>query len=666
VDSVPPSIVVVDDSAEVRALVVARLRLSGQFDVIAEGANGVEAIGLAFQHQPTVMLLDLSMPAMDGIDALPGILAVSPQTRVVVYTGFEERGIAEAALDMGAAAFIEKSLPVEHLAGRLAAVVPDYSSPRGPGDRLRKGSLSIAGEGPYSGEALGDNGEDQKTLDEHLESFREVFDEAAIGMATMTLAGTLVRANRALAVLLRSRTSDLVGVDYGVLMAGDADRLDAALDDITHDVSDLAVVEHEVTGWPDPRKVRASLAAVRDSKGRALYVFLQVQDVTAQAAAEEQLRRSEERFRLLIEAVQEYAIFMLDTEGHVASWNTGAQRINGYAAEDIVGRHFRVFYPVEQQSSGHPEFELRTALREGRYEEEGWRVRKDGTHFWASVLITAIFNEGGQHLGFAKVTRDTTERRRVEEERADVTAALAAANAELESLAGRLRDAAEDQSRFLAMTAHELRSPLTVIGGSANTLLAHSDALSDKERTGLLDGMSTSAKRLQRLLADLLTASRLDASSLEIRSTQVSLTEVLASVIDGVRASDPNVEISLQAVEDLQVVADADRLGQAVDNLVRNAVGHGTPPVTVTAEAADGMALITVRDAGTGVDPSLEPRLFERFATSSGHGDGTGLGLYIARELVRAQGGEARYERGGHDAQPSGAFVLSIPLAVGA
>jgi len=217
---------------------------------------------------------------------------------------------------------------------------------------------------------------------------------------------------------MRCSPDELVGVDYGRLTSGRAEQLDAALDEIAAGVSDIVVLDHDVSGWPTTRKARASLAAIRDSKGNALYIFLQVLDVTAQAAAEEQLRRSEERQRLLIEAVQEYAIFMLTVDGMVASWNPGAERIKGYAANEIVGQHFRVFYPPEQQAARHPEFELEEAIRFGRYEEEGWRVRKDGTRFWASVLITAVFDDSGAHIGFAKVTRDATERRRAEQARA--------------------------------------------------------------------------------------------------------------------------------------------------------------------------------------------------------------------------------------------------------
>ena len=625
----------------------------------------MEAIGLAAHHHPDLLLLDLSMPAMDGLEALAGVLAVSPATRVVVFSGFEEGGIAQVALQMGAAAFIEKSVPIDLLADRVVAVLPESAAQRPAGQRPEsqrpgRGGLSLLGQvRPDDGGSTTHDG-DQRILNEHLESFREVFEEAAIGMATMTLSGTLVRANAAMADLMQCDPSDLIGVDYGRLTSGRGDTLDAALDDIAHEVSDLASFEHDIAGWPEPRQARASLAAVRDSKGRPLYVFLQVQDITAQAAAEEQLRQSEERFRLLIEAVQEYAIFMLDPDGLVTSWNLGAERTKGYQAAEIIGTHFRVFYPPEQQAAAHPEHELELALRDGRYEEEGWRVRKDGSRFWASVLITAVFDESGTHIGFAKVTRDTTERRRAEQERGASNQALADANAGLEDLAARLRQSAEDQSRFLETTAHELRSPLMVLGGSASTLSQHWDRLADQDRLTLLDGMTASAQRLQRLVTDLLTASKLDANTLDIVVTRVRLADVLHSTLALLRTGDAS-DLVVSIDDDIYVVADPDRLAQAVDNLVRNALTHGAPPVHIDADRVSGTVRLRVSDAGDGVDPALRPRLFERFAT--GGRDGTGLGLYIARELVRAQGGDAFYDDEHRD-DAAGSFVLTIPSAV--
>ena len=163
-----------------------------------------------------------------------------------------------------------------------------------------------------------------------------------------------MRANRALGEIVLRKHEDLVGVDYATLTAGDADGLTAALDEILVGAADLVHLEHGVSGAPEPRRVRASIAAVRDAARQPLYVFLQVQDVTAQRAAEDTLRLSEERFRLLVDAVEEYAIFMLDPDGHIVSWNAGAQRSKGYRADEIIGKHFRTFYPPRAAGSPAP------------------------------------------------------------------------------------------------------------------------------------------------------------------------------------------------------------------------------------------------------------------------------------------------------------------------
>ena len=156
--------------------------------------------------------------------------------------------------------------------------------------------------------------------------------------------------------------------------------------------------------------------------------------------------------------------------GHVTTWNAGAQRIKGYTADEIIGQHFRVFYPAERQAEGHPEHELERALQEGHYQEEGWRVRKDGTRFWADVTITAVHDDDGAHVGFAKVTRDTTAQflQRQDQERSAAT--LAAAYEQLDAAHDDLARTAEDQARLLSRTAHELRSPVGVLSMSAELL----------------------------------------------------------------------------------------------------------------------------------------------------------------------------------------------------
>ena len=298
-----------------------------------------------------------------------------------MFTGFEEPGLVERAIELGAADFIEKSLPLAELPRRLARIL---AGPQAPGRHDERPTLSLiasAGRPPPEGRA-GVPSDEQAVLSEHVQQFRELFDRAEIGMATLTSNGTIVRANRALADLMSCQPGDLVGVDYGRLTAGTGEELDRLLEEIVTSGVDLATFEHPGPApltEPAPRTVRVTLSPIRDSRRQVLYVFAQVQDVTAHRDMETSLRRSEEHFRRLVTAVNEYAIFMLDVDGIVISWNSGAQRIKGYTAHEIVGQSFRVFYPPEDQAIGHPEHNLEVALREGSFAEEGWRVRKDGS-----------------------------------------------------------------------------------------------------------------------------------------------------------------------------------------------------------------------------------------------------------------------------------------------
>jgi hypothetical protein len=581
------------------------------------------------------------MPEMDGLEALPFVREVSPETVVVMYTGFDEGGLAHQARALGAAALIEKSVAIDELPEQLDAIREAAGGGRGP---------DVAVEP--------DPGTPENVLNEHLERFREIFEEAAIGMATMTLTGTIVRANRALADLVGQSLPGLVGRPYASLaLPADAAHIVGELHAAQDGSRNVVQFEHGVAAGR--RLLLATAAPVKDARGRPLYLFVQLQDVTAQRAAEEELRQSEERFRLLVEAVQDYAIFMLDPTGRVVSWNAGAERIKGYRADDIIGHHFRRFYPPEMQSIGHPENELALAIRDGHYEEEGWRIRKDGSRFWASVLITAVYNKDGVHIGFAKVTRDIDERRQMVIELEDATVALAAANAGLEAANVQLAQEAADQAQFLAVTAHELRSPVSVLSGSANLLADHWTEMTEQERDDLFESMRLGAGRLQRLLNDLLTASRLEAKRIRPLLQEVQLDGVLSDTVAAVRAATPDADIRLEAGSGLMVLGEADRLGQAFDNLLSNALRHGQPPVQVRTVAHGDRVEVLVSDAGSGVDPSVQDRLFQRFAAGGRRG-GTGLGLFIVRELARAYGGDAWYVA--EDGAPA-RFVVSLLAA---
>jgi PAS domain S-box-containing protein len=611
-------VVLVDDADDVRAVVGLQLQLSQRFTIVGEGATGAEAIALAATHQPAVMVLDASMPDMDGLEALPAILKASPTTLVVMFSGFGGKALEMAARTLGAADFVEKSTPLRKLPGRLLRLLGAASDlPTGEVPVVRAATASDA------------------VLAEHLERFRTVFDQAAIGMATMTLAGTVVRVNPALVQLVGESEGTLIGRHYFDLTGSQPDEvLQKALRQVAGGEEEVAEVEHPLRLPGGVVWVRSTITVVRDQDGRPLYLFAQAENVTAQRRVLNELRASEERARLLIESVVDYAIFMLDPEGHVTTWNTGAQRMKGYEAQEIVGRHFRVFYPREAQERHHPEYELEVAIRDGRYEEEGWRVRKDGTTFWANVVITALFDHDRNLVGFGKVTRDVTERRRAEQAR-DATAT------ELAGAVDQLRTANEQTTDFLAIIAHELHSPISAMTGAAEILAEHWPELDEAQRQENFQNLTRSAGRTRRLLDELLMASRLEAGQLEVSVEPVALAD---AVDEAVAACGAPVEIG--GAEGIVVRADRTRVVQILSNLLANAARYGAEPITLGVVSAGSLVEVRVCDSGSGVAEELRPQLFQKFVRGAGRRDrGTGLGLFIVRELARRQGGDAWYER---------------------
>jgi PAS domain S-box-containing protein len=384
------------------------------------------------------------------------------------------------------------------------------------------------------------------------------------------------------------------------------------------------------------------ITALQNPAGTSAGFLKITRDLTERRKGEQALRESEERFRLLVESVKDYAIFMLDPEGRIVSWNAGAERLKGYRAEEIIGSHFSRFYPEEDLQAGKPARELETAVAEGRYEEEGWRVRKDGSLFWASVTITAVHDRTGALRGFAKVTRDLTRQREAARQQIDFVREQSARAA--------AEKANQVKDEFLAVLSHELRTPLNAIVGWSHLLRAPGKLGPEQVARGL-DAIERNALIQNQIVSDVLDISRITSGKIRLNPRRVDARDVVTAAVDTIRlaADARQTELRWEAPAEPQLVwADPDRLQQVLWNLLSNAVKFTPPGGRVEASLArtDSRVVITVSDTGVGIAPAFLPHVFESFfqADSSStrtHG-GLGLGLAIAKRLVEIHGGEVR------------------------
>jgi PAS domain S-box-containing protein len=387
------------------------------------------------------------------------------------------------------------------------------------------------------------------------------------------------------------------------------------------------------------------LTPVRSADGRVAGLSLIVRDFDARRQHEERVRRSEERFRILVEQVKDYAIFMLDTDGIIVSWNQGAQRIKGYDAGEIIGEHFSRFYLPEDLERGKPDWELGVARAEGRVEDEGWRVRKDGSTFWANIVITALHNRDGSLRGFAKVTRDMTQRKRIEA----------------------LEEAERRTNEFLAMLAHELRNPLAPIRNAVGVLRAR--GVDDPQVRRIRDVIDRQVTHLARLVDDLLDVSRITTGKITLHRESVDLTEIIPRAADETKSMfeqrRQQLDLHLPPTP-IRVQGDRVRLVQVITNLLANAAKF-TPEggyVRLALEARGPSAEFSVRDNGVGIAADLLPRVFDLFIQGDRSLDhslgGLGIGLTLVKRLVLLHGGnvEARSDGPGRGST----FVVRLPL----
>jgi PAS domain S-box-containing protein len=376
-------------------------------------------------------------------------------------------------------------------------------------------------------------------------------------------------------------------------------------------------------------------------------------------------------YRLLVQEVRDYAIFMLDPGGKVLTWNSGAERLKGYRAEEIIGKHFSIFYTKADLKAQKPQRELETAAVSGRVEDEGWRVRKDGTRFWASVVIDALHDENGELRAFAKVTRDMTERHRTEEALRKQASMLEQRvqnrTAELERANRVLEQANRAKDEFLAALSHELRTPLTSIKGWVQML--HGGTLSVEQNRKALEVIDRNLATQVQLIDDLLDVSRIAAGKLPVEMQSVNPASLIESAVTAIQPLVKAKDLKLTRDLDAGVgplLLDPSRFHQIVWNLLSNAVKftlkHGD--IRISLKRVGSNAEVQVSDSGEGIDGNFLPHVFDRFRQADNsitrrHG-GLGVGLSIVKHLVELQAGTVRAESAG--AGKGSTFTLTFPI----
>ena len=442
----------------------------------------------------------------------------------------------------------------------------------------------------------------------------------------------------------------------------------------------IATGKYEEEGWRKRKDgstfwANVIINSIYDEEGRHLGFSKITRDLTDRKYLEEKLRRSEERHRLLVEQVKDYGIFMLDETGNIVSWNEGAARITGYEAGEILGKNFSIFYPEEDIVAKKPETELIIAAKEGKYEEEGWRIRKNGEFFWVGVVITAIYSEG-KLIGFAKVTRDLTERKKAEVDIKESFERYRSLAEELKQTNNKLVEANRQLEQFASIASHDLKEPLRKIITFTDLILNDKQnqlsVLSEKYFLKAIE----SARRMTRMIDDILSFSFLSQKQeFETISLQNVLDETIELLDHPIR--EKKAIIRSDNLPRLKVIPSQAR--QLFQNLLSNSLKFShkelSPTITITHEFLNGKKIngaainpgtnyiqLRFEDNGIGFEQKDNEKIFELFKRlhSRDEYSGTGIGLAIVKKIVENHNGFIYAQKG----KDNGAvFNILLPVA---
>ncbi|HEX8547385.1 MAG TPA: PAS domain-containing sensor histidine kinase [Cytophagaceae bacterium] len=393
------------------------------------------------------------------------------------------------------------------------------------------------------------------------------------------------------------------------------------------------------------------ITPVFNMEGRLIGYSKITRDLTERKMAEEKLRRSEERHRLLIEGVKDYAIFMLSPDGYIQSWNEGARRMKGYEENEILGKHFSIFYPKDLLDKGFPDFELEETKRFGRFEHEGIRVRKGGSTFYANVIISSMYNSHGDLIGFSKITRDLTERKEAETKLSAMNSNLEimvkSRTEELSSSLSELRRINSELDNFIYTASHDLKAPVMNIEGLVTTLkemlLDYNFINTDVDN--LLRMIDSSLQKFQRTITDLSSVSEIQKID---RDDKIEIN--LPELIEDIKGSIPHLikeagaHINVHAENIIGLRYTSIHIRSIIYNLLTNAIKYRSPDrplvIDISSYTIDSFWILEMRDNGLGIKDENKNKIFEMFKRLHTHVEGSGIGLYIVKRIVDNVGGK--------------------------